>query len=64
MDRDLSRLKQNIARIRRNIRLQAQEMQQLIDAELDCSSCAQLLVRMQADLRLYLDKMERLLCKA
>jgi hypothetical protein len=64
MDRDLARLKQNIARIRRDIRLEAQEMQQLIDADLDCSSSAQLLMRMQGDLRLYLEKMERLLCKA
>jgi hypothetical protein len=64
MDSDLSRLKQNIARIRRDIRLQAWEMQRLIDADLDCSSCAQLLMMMQADLRLYVDKMERLLCKA
>jgi hypothetical protein len=64
MDRDLARLKQNIARIRRDIRLQVWEMQQLIDADLDCSSCAQLLMRMQADLKLYLEKRERLLCKA
>jgi hypothetical protein len=64
MDKDLVRLKQNIARIRRDIRLQAWEMQQLIDADLDCSSCAQLLRRMQADLKLYLEKRERLLCKA
>ena len=64
MDRDLVRLKQNIARIRRDIRIEAREMQQLIDADLDCSSCAQLLMRMQGDLRLYLEKMERLLCKA
>jgi hypothetical protein len=39
-------------------------MQQLIDADLACSSSAQLLRRMQADLRLYLEKMKRLLCKA
>jgi hypothetical protein len=37
MDKDLVRLKQNIVRIRRDIRLQAWEMQQLIDADLDCS---------------------------
>jgi hypothetical protein len=64
MDRDLSRLKQNIARIRRDIRRQVWEMQRLIDADLDCSSCAQLLMMLQADLRLYLDKMERLVCNA
>jgi hypothetical protein len=39
-------------------------MQQLIDADLDCSSCASSLMRMQADLKLYLEKRERLLCKA
>ena len=44
--------------------LTAEEMQRLIDADLDCSSCAQLLMMMQADLRLYVDEMERLLCKA
>ena len=43
MDRDLARLQQNISRIRREIRLQASEMQSLIDADL----------RMQADLMLF-----------
>jgi hypothetical protein len=64
MDRDLARLKQNIARIRRDIRLQAWEMQQLIDADLDCTSCAQLLMRMQGDLKLFIEKRERLLERA
>lgn len=60
MDRDFARLKQNIARIKRDIRLQAWEMQQLIDADLDCTSCAQLLMRMQADLKLFLETRDRL----
>ena len=38
MDADITRLKQNIARIRRNIRLQALELLQLIDADLDCTA--------------------------
>jgi hypothetical protein len=60
MDRDIFRLKQNIARLRRDIRLQAWELQQLIDADLDCSGCAQRLMRMQADLVLFIAKRERL----
>jgi hypothetical protein len=63
MEQDLARLK-HIARIRRANRLQAWEMQQLIDADLDCASCAQLLMRMQADLRLFLEKRDRLLERA
>ena len=50
-DSDLTRLKQSIARIRRDIRLQACELQQLIDADLDCTACAGRLMRMQAGLR-------------
>ena len=64
MDRDLTRLKQNIARVRRDVRLQALEMQQLIDADLDCSACAERLIRMQADLVLFLEKRDRLLERA
>jgi hypothetical protein len=61
MDRDITRLKQNIAHIRRDIRLQAVELQQLIDGDLDCAACAQRLMRMQADLVLFLEKREHLL---
>ena len=61
MDRDLVRLQQNIARMRREIRLQSREMQMLIDADLDCSNAARLLMRMQSDLVLFLEKRERLL---
>jgi hypothetical protein len=60
MDRDIFRLKQNIARLRRDIRLQAFELQQLIDCALDYSGCAQRLMRMQADLVLFIAKRERL----
>jgi hypothetical protein len=63
-DKDLTRLKQNIARIRRDIRLQALELQQLIDADLDCTACAGQLMRMQADLVLFLAKRDRLLERA
>ena len=59
-DRDLARLQQNISRIRREIRVQAREMQSLIDADFDCTCVARLLMRMQADLVLFLDKRERL----
>jgi hypothetical protein len=59
MDRQLSQLQRNISRVR--IRLQAWEMQQLIDADLDCTAAAQLLMRMQADLVLFIQKRERLM---
>ena len=61
MDRDITRLKQHIAHIRRDIRLQAVELQQLIDADLDCTACAQRLMRMSADLVLFLEKRDHLL---
>jgi hypothetical protein len=60
MDRELSQLQRNITRIRRDIRLQSAEMQALIDADIDCTSAAQLLMRMQADLVLFIEKRERL----
>lgn len=60
MDRDRMRLQQNIARIRRDIRLQSREMQDLIDADLDYSAAAKLLMRMQGDLVLFLEKRDRL----
>jgi hypothetical protein len=52
MDREIARLQQNIARIRRDIRLQSREMQALIDADIDCTDAARLLMRMWSpDLR-------------
>jgi hypothetical protein len=60
----LAHLKQNIARIRRDIRLQAREVEQLIASDIDCTAAAQLLMRMQADLVLYIEKRERLLGQA
>lgn len=54
-----ARLNQTIARIRRDIRVLAGEMQALIDADEDCTQPAQQIMRAQADLRLYLDKRER-----
>jgi hypothetical protein len=63
MDRQLSHLQRNISRIRRDIRLQAWEMQQLIDADLDCTAAAQLLMRMQADLVLFIQKRERFMAQ-
>jgi hypothetical protein len=56
MDVNRSRLKHNIARIRRDIRMTAREMQTLIDADLDCSGAARVLVHLQNDLKLYLEK--------
>jgi hypothetical protein len=60
MDREIAHLQRNISRIRREIRLQGAEMQALIDADLDCTDAARLLMRMQADLVLFIEKRERL----
>jgi hypothetical protein len=48
----------------RDIRLQSMEMQALIDADIDCTAEARLLMRMQADLVLFIEKRERLQCHA
>jgi hypothetical protein len=60
MERVLDQFQRNISRIRREIRLQAAQMQALIDADLDSSAAARLLMRMQADLVLFAEKRERL----
>jgi hypothetical protein len=60
MDRNMVLLNRNIARLRRDVRLQASEFEQLIAADEDCSSAAQRLARMQADLVLFVEKRERL----
>jgi hypothetical protein len=62
VSRDLRLLARNIARLRRDIRLQVREMQTLIDADLDCSGAARVLMHLNNDLRLFLDKRERLTC--
>jgi len=54
-----ARLHFNIARIRRDIRVLAKEMQSRIDADEDCSESAQQIMRAQADLRLFLERRER-----
>ena len=41
MDRNLALLNRNIARLRRDVRLQSFEIEQLIAADLDCTSAAQ-----------------------
>jgi hypothetical protein len=60
MDRDLVLLNRNIARLRRDVRLQSSKIEQLIAADLDCTPAAQLLMRAQADLVLFIEKRERL----
>jgi hypothetical protein len=62
VSRDLRLLARNIARLRRDIRLQVREMQALIDADLDCSGAARVLMHLNSDLRLFLEKRERLTC--
>jgi hypothetical protein len=49
MDRNLVLLNRNIARLRRDVRLQSSEIEQLIAADLDCTSTAQRLMRAQAE---------------
>ena len=44
----------------RDIRLQSMEMQALIDADIDCTVEARLLMRMQADLVPFIEKCESL----
>ena len=61
MDRNLVLLNRNIARLRRDVRLQSFEIEQLIAADVDCSSAAQRLMRAQADLVLYIEKREPLM---
>src|ERR1700751_2786987 len=60
MDRNLVLLNRNIARLRRDVRLQSYEIEQLIAADLDCTPAAQRLMRAQADLVLFIEKRERL----
>lgn len=45
-----------IARIRRDIRITAREMQALVDADLDCTGAVRVLMHLHNDLRLYLEK--------
>jgi hypothetical protein len=61
MDRNLVLLNRNIAHLRRDVRLQAFEIEQLIAADLNCTPAAQRLMRAQADLVLYIEKRERLM---
>ena len=61
MDRNLVLLNRNIALLRRDVRLQAFEIEQLIAADLNCTPAAQRLMRAQADLVLYIEKRERLM---
>ena len=61
MDRNLVLLNRNIARLRRDVRLQSCELEQLIAADLDCTPVAQRLIRAQADLVLFVEKRERLM---
>jgi hypothetical protein len=61
MDRNLVLLNRNIARLRRDVRLQSSELEHLIAADLDCTAAAQRLIRAQADLVLFVEKRERLM---
>ena len=58
MDINQVMLKQNIARIRRDIGKASREMQALVDADLDCSGAARVLMHLENDLRLYLEKLD------
>jgi hypothetical protein len=60
VDTELGQLQRNITRIRREIQIQSREMQALIEADIDCTNAARLLMRMQADLVLFIEKRQRL----
>lgn len=64
MDRMLVLLNRNIARLRRDVRLQSWEIKQLLAADLDCTPVSHRLMRAQADLVLYIEKRERLTAPA
>jgi hypothetical protein len=56
MDRNLVLPTRNIARLRRDVRLQSFKIEQLIAADVDCTSATQRLMRAQADLVLYIER--------
>jgi hypothetical protein len=64
MNKDMTLLKQNIARLRREIRKATRELQTLVDADLDCSGAARVIMHMENDLRLYLEKYEHVMASA
>jgi hypothetical protein len=55
----ISQLKQNIRRIRKDIRRDVRELSALMDADQDFAHVAQRLMRAQQDLKLYLEKADR-----
>ena len=57
-------LNRDIARLRRDVRLQFSEIERLIAADLDCTPAAQRLMRAQADLVLLIEQRERLMAPA
>ena len=59
MDTELAQLQRNITRIRREIQIQSQKIQTLIEADIDCTNAAHLLMRKQATLVLFIEKQER-----
>jgi hypothetical protein len=63
MDKQLAQLQRNISRIRREMRMQNAEMQSLIEADIDCTNAARLLMRMQAERVWFLEQRERLLSR-
>ena len=64
MNKDVTLLKQNIARLRREIRKATRELQMLVDADLDCSGAARVIMHMENDLRLFLEKYEHVMANA
>jgi hypothetical protein len=58
MQADTRALDRNINRIRRDVRLLAQQVQSRVDADEDCSTEAMALMRAEADLQLYLQRRE------
>lgn len=63
MPPNVTLLNHTIDRIRRDIRLYSQQMLAMIERDEDCSVEAQLLMRAQTDLRLYLARQEDVRCR-
>ncbi len=53
-----SLLRQDIARLRRDVRIQTGHLQNLVDAELDCTIAAKMVMHTQSDLREQLEQLE------
>lgn len=54
-----SLLRQNIARLRRDVRIQSVHLQNIIDAERDCTIAAKMVAHTQGQLRQQIEQLEQ-----